>query len=137
MASTWYPLFKEALLTGATNSNPSTGNVKVVLVDSADYTYSATHQFLSDVTSAGRVATSGNLTTKSFTAGVFDADDVTFTAVTGDQSEALVIYIDTGTATTSRLMLYVDTASSGLPVTPNGGNITVTWDNGASKIAAL
>lgn len=137
MASSWYPLFKEALLTGASNSNPSTGNVKAVLVDGADYTFSASHQFLSDIASGGRVATSANFTNKSFTAGVFDADDTSFTSVTGDQSEIIVIYIDTGVAATSRLMLYIDTASSGLPVTPNGGAISVTWDNGANKIAAL
>lgn len=137
MASTWYPKFKEALLSGSANSNPSSGTVKVALIDTADEAYNAADQFLSDVTAAGIVATSPALTTKTFTNGVFDADDVTFTGVTGDQSEALIVYIDTGVASTSRLMLFIDTASSGLPVTPNSGNINVTWDNGANKIAAL
>jgi hypothetical protein len=137
MASTWYPKFKEAILTAASNSNASSGNVKAVLVDSADYSYSATHEFLSDVPSGARVATSGNLANKTFTNGVFDADDFSFSTVTGDPSEAIVFYIDTGSAATSRLMVYVDTASSGLPVTPNGGNINVTLDSGANKIAAL
>ncbi len=137
MASTWYPKFKEAILTGAANSNPSSGNVKAVLLDSADYTYSTSHEFRSDIPAGARVATSPNLTTKSCTSGVFDADDTTLTGVSGDQSEAIAIYIDTGTASTSRLMLYIDSASSGLPVTPNSGNINITWDNGANKIAAL
>ncbi len=137
MASTWYPKFKEALLTGASNSNPSSGNVKAILVDTADEAYNSADQYLSDITGAGIVATSGNLANKTFTNGVFDADDITFTGVTGDQSEAIIIYIDTGTSTTSRLMLFIDTASSGLPVTPNSGNINVTWDNGSNKIAAL
>jgi hypothetical protein len=137
MASTWYPKFKEALLNQSANSNPSSGNVKVALIDTADEAYNAADVFLSDVTGAGIVATSGNLTTKTFTNGVFDADDITFTSVTGDQSEALIVYIDTGTSSTSRLMLFIDTASAGLPVTPNGGNITVTFDSGANKIAAL
>jgi hypothetical protein len=137
VASMWYPKFKEALLTGASNSNPSSGNVKAILIDTADEAYNAADQYLSDITGAGIVATSGNLANKSFTSGVFDADDITFTGVSGDQSEAIIIYIDTGTSTTSRLMLFIDTASSGLPVTPNSGNINVTWDNGANKIAAL
>lgn len=137
MASAWYPKFKEALLTGAANSNPSTAVVKAALIDTADYTYSAAHQFLSDVPAGAVVASSGALTTKTFVNGVFDADDVSFTAVTGDQSEALVIYIDTGTAATSRLMVYVDAFSAGMPVTPNGGTIDVTFDNGPNKIAAL
>ena len=57
--------------------------------------------------------------------GVFDAADVAFTTVTGDPSEVLVIYKDTGSAATSPLIAYIDTAT-GLPVTPNGGNINVT-----------
>jgi hypothetical protein len=47
-----------------------------------------------------------------------------------------VIYKDTGTAATSPLIAYIDTAT-GLPVTPNGGDITVTWDNGSNKIFKL
>lgn len=134
MASAWYPKFKEALLTGASNSNPSTGTVKVVLLSST-YSYSASHQYYSDLT--GVVASSTGLTTKSFTSGVFDADDITLTAVTGSAVTQLAVYIDTGTTTTSRLMLFIDTASSGLPVTPNGGSILIQWDNGSAKIAAL
>jgi hypothetical protein len=115
----------------------SADNIKVVLVDAADYTVNlSTHEFLSDVAAGGRVATSGNLASKTSTAGVADAADVTFTAVTGDQSEALVIYKDTGSAATSALIAYIDTAT-GLPVTPNGADITVTWDNGSNKIFKL
>jgi hypothetical protein len=62
---------------------------------------------------------------------------VTFTAVTGDPCEAIVIWQDTGVESTSRLIAYIDTASSGLPVTPNGGDITIAWDSGANKIFKL
>lgn len=112
-------------------------NIKCVLVDAADYTVNlATHEFLSDIPAGARVATSGNLANKTATNGVADADDISFTAVSGDPSEALVIYQDTGNAATSRLIAYIDTAT-GLPVTPGGGNIPVTWDNGANKIFKL
>jgi hypothetical protein len=115
----------------------SADNIKCVLVDAADYTVNlSTHEFLSDVASAGRVATSGNLASKTSTAGVADAADITFTAVTGDPSEALVIYKDTGSAATSPLIAYIDTAT-GLPTTPSGADITVTWDNGPNKIFKL
>ena len=107
--------------------------IKVVLVDTADYTVDlATHDFFNDVAAGARVATA-TLGTKSVTGGAFDAADVTFSAVTGDPSEALVIYQDTGTESTSALIMYIDTAT-GLGVTPNGGDITVTWDSGANKI---
>jgi len=65
-----------------------------------------------------------------------DAADVTYTAVTGDPSEAVVVYKDTGVEGTSQLIAYIDTAT-GLPVTPNGGDITIQWDNGINKIFKL
>jgi len=108
----------------------------VILVDTADYTVNlATHDFLDDVPAAARVAIVA-LTGESVTGRVFDASDATFVAVTGDVSEALVIYKHTGTESTSRLIAYIDTATN-LPVTPNGGDITVSWDNGANKIFRL
>lgn len=136
MASTIYPKFKQALWEQPSNSSVSAGNIKAVLVDGADYTYSASHEFLSDVPSGARVATSGNLASKTFTDGVFDAADTSFTAATGDQSEIVILYIDTGSAATSRLICYID-SGTGLPATPNSGDINVAWSNGSSKIAAL
>lgn len=135
MANAIYPKWKEHLLTLATNNDFQDGNVKAVLVDGADYTYSAAHEFLSDITVGGRVATSGNLASKTIAAGVADAADFSFTAVTGDQSEILVIYIDTGSAATSPLVAYYDTGVTGFPVTPNGGDINVTVN--ASGLFAL
>lgn len=135
MANALYDKGREKFLTGAINW--SSDAIKAVLVDAADYTVNlATHEFLSDIPSGGRVATSANFGTKTTTAGVADAADITFTAVTGDPSEALVIYKDTGSAATSPLIAYIDNAT-GLPVTPNGGDITVTWDNGSNKIFKL
>lgn len=135
MANTLYPSFKQAAYDG-TGINLSTADVRAILVDTADYTYSAAHDMLDDVAAAARVATVA-LSGESWSSAVFDATDATFSSVTGDQSEAVILYIHTGTESTSRLIAYIDSASSGLPVTPNGGNITVAWDNGASKIFAL
>ena len=133
MANAIYPLYKQAILTGGANTNMSTGTVRAALVDTGVYTYSAAHEFLTSLT--GRVGTDATLGTKTFTNGVFDAADATYTAVTGNSVEAIVLYIDTGTAGTSRLIAYLDTGFTGLPVTPNGGDITVTWN--ASGIFAL
>lgn len=139
------------------------------------------------------------------TDGVADANDVTFTAVSGNSVEAVVIFQDTGTNSTSRMVAFIDgqhtvkcaktttgtsipvdpltaaipngtvlrfstnetatltalanagdrtitvssttvtveavapsvATGSGLPVTPNGGNIIVSWDNGANRIFKL
>lgn len=134
MANAVYPKYKEVVLGAATNTNLLTGTVKVALVDTGTYTYSSAHQFLTSLT--GVVGTAQTIgATKSVTNGVFDGGDVTYTAVTGSSAEALVIYVDTGTAGTSPLVAYIDTSVTGLPVTPNGGDITITWN--ASGIFAL
>ena len=134
MANALYPKWKEQLLQFTANNNLSAGTVKVALIDTGVYTYSSTDQFWSAASSAS-VGTPQTIGSKTFTNGVFDGADVTFTAVTGNSVEALVIYIDTGTAGTSPLVAYIDTSVTGLPVTPNGGNITITWN--ASGIFAL
>lgn len=127
MANAIYPLYKQALLTGDTNIDIENGTVKVALVDTGTYTYSSAHQFLSSLT--GVVGTAQTLSTNTVTNGLFDsATNPTFTAVSGSSVEALVIYIDTGSSATSRLVAYIDTGVTGLPVTPNGGDITITWN---------
>ena len=133
MANAIYPKYKEALLDAFTDIDINMLTAKVALIDTGTYTYSDTHDFFNDVT--GVVGTPQTLTSKSVTNGVFDAADVTFTSVTGNSVEALLIYIDTGTSTTSRLVAYIHTGVTGLPVTPNGGDITITWN--ASGIFAL
>lgn len=134
MANAVYDKGRQAFLEGGVAW--LTDNIKVVLVDTAAYTFSQTHQFLSDIAVGARIATSANIASKTSTDGVADAADLTFTAVTGASIEALVIYKDTGVAATSALIAYIDTAT-GLPFTPSGGNVTITWDNGANKIFKL
>lgn len=136
MANALYPKWKEALLQASANSDLSSGTVKVALVDTGTYTYSASHDFYDDV-SAAVVGTPQTLTSKTFTNGVFDADDVTFTSVSGASIEAIVIYIDTGVAATSRLVAYLDTSVTGLPLTPSGGSVTIVWDSGSNRIFSL
>ena len=133
MANALFPKWKEALLQFTANNNLSSGTVKVALV-TAGYTYSSSDQYYSSV-SASVVGTPQTLTSKTYTDGVFDAADVTFTAVTGSQVVSLVIYIDTGNAATSPLVAFIDTSVTNLPVTPNGGDIAITWN--ASGIFAL
>ena len=133
MANALYPKWKEQLLQFTANNNLSAGTVKVALV-TAGYTYSGANQFYSSV-SASVVGTPQTIGSKTFTNGVFDGADVIFTAVTGSQVVSLVIYIDTGVAGTSPLVAFLDTGVTNLPVTPNGGDITITWN--ASGIFAL
>lgn len=136
MANSLFDKGREAFLTGAINM--SSVNVKLILVDhGVDTPNVATDDFLNDITAGARIATSGNFTSKTVTNGVFDAADVTLTSVTGASCESIVIYNDTpATEATKHLIAYIDTAT-GLPVTPNGGDITIVWDSGANKIFKL
>jgi hypothetical protein len=131
MANALYPLWKLQLYSFTANNNLSTGTVKVALIDTSFYTYSAAHQFYSSVSGTAVVGTPQTIGSKTFNvvAGVpvFDGADVTFNTVTGANVEALLIYIDTGTAGTSPLVAYIDSGVTNLPVTPNGGNITIAW----------
>lgn len=138
MANTIYPKWKEALITGAANAalnGSGTTGVYVALVDTGTYTYSAAHEFFSSL--SGIIGTDQEIgATKTYTNGVFDGADITHPSVTGASSEALVLYVkNAGANTTWRLVAFIDTGVTGLPVTPNGGNIATTWN--ASGIFAL
>ena len=127
MANAVYPKYKELLLGTQTTSSLTAGAVKVALVDTGTYTYSAAHDFYDDI--SGVVGTPQTIGTVTVVNGLFDGDNVTFSAVSGATCEALVIYIDTaGAAGTDPLVAYIDTGVTGLPVTPNGGDITITWN---------
>ena len=129
MANSIYPKYKEACMKGSANIDIDTGTVKAALVDSGTYTYSDAHEFVSSLTGVvGTAQTIANTTVGTVDAAVFDGDNVTYTGVTGNSAEAIVIYIDTGVAGTSRLVAYLDTGVTGLPVTPNSGDISITWN---------
>lgn len=132
MANAIYPKAKQKFLDALIDM--PTDTIKIALIDTGVYTYSSTHEFWS-AASAAEIGTSQTLNSKTITDGVFDADNVTFTSVTGASVEALIIYKDTGSAATSPLIMYIDVAASGLPVTPNGNNIDVQFN--ASGIFAL
>lgn len=132
MANALYDSARQRFLEGQINW--LTDVVKCILVDAGAYTVqTGTHQYLSDIGTSARVTTPMTLTSKTTTGGAADANDVTFSAVSGASIEAIVLYIDSGQEATSPLLAYIDTAT-GLPITPNGGDIIVTWDNGANKI---
>ncbi len=106
-----------------------TDNVKCYLIDLALYTANAaTDQFVSDIPAGAIKATSANLTGKTIVNRTIDANSLAFSSVAaGDPCEAVVIAIDTGVTTTSRLLVYIDTAT-GLPATPNGTDINIEFN---------
>lgn len=123
MANALYDTFKEALLNKEHDFSADT--IKATLIDSADYTYSAAHDdYSTDVAAGAKVAASGALTSPTITNGTFDTADFTWSTVSGDQSEAIILWNETPTP--DKLAAFYDTGMTGMPVTPNGGDINVT-----------
>jgi hypothetical protein len=139
MANAIYPKWKEALIQATANSalnGSGTTGVYAALVDTGVTGYNSAHEFYSSIASAVVGTDQEVAATKTYTNGVFDGADVTFPSVSGAQCEALVLYVkNAGANTTWRLVAFLDTNVTNLPVTPNGGNISVAWN--ASGIFGL
>jgi len=96
-----------------------------------------TDQFLSIIPSAAIIAAGQQIPSTTVTNGVCNGGSVLFSSVaTAPQIDAIVIYNSTGTAGTSQLIAWIDTGAN-LPIVPNGGSITITWDTGVNKIFTL
>ena len=123
MASGWYGIGKSRL---AGSSNWTTGTYYAQVIDTADYTYSRSHGTMetANVPAAAKVGSPVALTSKTVnSAGELDCADFTVTALTGDPSEAVIIYEEASAADASRYpLMYFD----GLTITPNGGNYNFT-----------
>lgn len=127
MADALYNKAKESFLSQNPSIDLDTDLIKMVPVNTGtDYTFSAAHQYLTDIT-AYSGATAQTLSNKTVTDGVFDnTADITFTALAIDGAktvDAFVIYYDTTVAATSPLIAYWDTFSA---ITPNGTDVVVT-----------
>lgn len=134
MANTLYPKAKEKILQAGINL--LTDTLKVALVSSSYTPNLSTHEFLTDL-GANRLNTDQTMAGRTVATGIFDANDITWSAVTAGSTAAyVVIYKDTGVAATSPLVALFDTITN-FPVSTNGADITCQWDNSASKILAL
>lgn len=127
MANALYNTFKQDLLNKVFNL--STDAVRSTLTITPTYTFSAAHANYGggtpDVPTAAKVAESGTLGAPTITNGVFDTNDFTWLSVpVGPAAQAILLWDNT--VSTGRLILYMDTGISGMPITPNGGNINVT-----------
>lgn len=135
MANFAFDSYRNILLGSGTRVDLDADTINAMFVDHADDTPVVTDDFIDDILSAARVPAEascpalGTKTVGVVGVGVFDAADTVFTSLSGDQSESLILYKDTGTESTSDLICRWDTAT-GLPLTPNGGNVTVVWAAG-------
>lgn len=142
MANALFDAGREGFLDGTIDWD--TAVIKIALV--RGYTFSAAHKFVSDVTGASGTlhVTSSALASKTVTGGVADAADVAFTAVASNAGNHSVLIFQSSAvtggadvaATAQRLIGWVDTGTN-FPIVPNGGDVTIAWDNGTNKIFKL
>lgn len=134
MANALFTIYRNNMLGIDTYANVEldADTIKPMFVDHADDVPApTTDNDISFILSAARVpaiASCPALASKTLgvvAAGAFDSADPTFTSLSGDQSESLIVFFDTGTESTSILLAFYDTFTSGMPITPNGGNVQV------------
>ena len=121
MASQLYPQGAAHLIGKSTKADLIADNVNVLFYAGS---YNSAHEFVSDLAGASIIARSGNLAGKTSTNGVFDANDITVTAVSGSAFTHVILYKDTGTDSSSPLIAIFDVAS----FTPTGGDINVVFN---------
>lgn len=136
MATTMYGLARAGYLACTSAYSWTGANIQLAFVTSSYTPNYTTDHYLSDISGGYIIAQSGNFASNTGTLGTANAANETVSSVTGAQFAYVTIYYSTGTSSSSGLILNIDTAT-GLPCTPNGGNIVVQWDSGTNKIFTL
>lgn len=136
MATTMYGKARDSFLNAGIDWG--TANLQLIFVTTGYTPAYTTDQYYTDVTSGAiNAATpSGNLSSVTSSLGTANAANETVSSVSGSQFAYVILFKSTGTGSTSPLIMNIDTAT-GLPCTPNGGNIVVQWDTGTNKIFTL
>lgn len=129
MANQLVSAYRDALLTADTASiaDWSSDEIHAVLT-SASYTPSGTDNFFNDVP-GGAVVADAIITGLSVTDGAVIAGTVvTFPTVTGSPATRLLLYKNTGTDSTSPILIIFDTFTAGMPITPDGSDIILSFN---------
>lgn len=101
------------------------------------YVPDAGHDALDDIPAGDRIDSAVALTGESVSGGAFDAADVTFpTVTTALTAQAVVLYKHNASEALARLICYLD-AIEGFPISTNGADIEIQWNNGDRKILRL
>lgn len=126
MSSQLYPKGAENFLDGEIDLGAD--NIKLLFYSGS---YNSAHEFHADLTGGSIVGTSPNLAGKTVTNGVFDANDLTVTGASASAFTHVVLYQDTGSSATSRLIAFFDVAS----FTPSGDVLVIFHASGLFSIA--
>lgn len=114
----------------------SNNTIRVAMVDTSVYNVNlASDVWLSIIPTRAITGTSSPLDNKTSTNGVANSNPASFPAVNGNAG-AMVVYADSGAASSSPLIAYIDTAN-GIPAAFTANAVTIQWDVGTNKIFSL
>lgn len=148
MANALYGPGREGFLAGEIDWDTAVIKVALVrLTAGGAPVFTSTQKFVSDLTATHTIAaTSAALSGKTVTNGTADANDLTpaFTSVAANANNHVLVVFQSSAVTgggdvaasAQRLIAWIDTGTN-VPVVPNGGDVNITWDNGANKIFTL
>ena len=127
MANFWYGKAIQHFANG--DIDWASNTIKVALVSSGYSAAQNTDEFYSVAVSGGNIVSAGvTLASKTNVLGLLSAANTTWSSVSGSQVTQLVGYVAGGSPGTNDYILFNDSVGTNLPVTPNGGNITASWD---------
>lgn len=128
MADALYNDFRNAILGAPTHTQPDLqdNNVRAILYDEGADALNLADVDLADIITAARIGETANLTDTVGSAGTgaYDHSDETIASVSGTTVESITYFHETGVDSTSALFFNID-SWTGLPLTPNGGNVTL------------
>lgn len=128
MADQYYDDFPNALLGNPVHNRPDldTDDIRCWLYDEGADARDVADQDFADILAGAKIAESTDLGSKTVGVvadGIFDHANFVFTGVTGANVESIGYWAFNGTPAIAPLMWVIDSAT-GLPVLPNGGDIT-------------
>lgn len=148
MANALFDPGREGFLAGEIDWDTAVMKVALVrLTAGGTAVMTSSWKFVTDMTATHTIAaTSSALASKTVTNGVANAANLTpaFSSVAANANGHVLVVFQSSAVTggadvaagSQRLIAWLDTGTN-LPVTPNGGDINVSWDTGANKIFKL
>jgi hypothetical protein len=131
-----YGKAKEAILNGLIDI--SNDQIDILLVNDGYSPSINSDEFVSNIGNSNITTNQINLTNVTNNLGVIDANDVFIQGYPGPAFKAVVMFAQGTSASNSRLIAYIDTAT-GLPFsgTNEAIDITISWNNNVNKIISL
>lgn len=107
-----------------------TDDIKAVLLAGSYTPNFTTNEYLSDISAPARIAVSDSLTAKTTTNGWASSGNIVWESASNGTAVAMGFFKDTGDASTSPLLAYLNENITNFPLDTNGAKVTFIPDPG-------